>query len=332
MKRNTRKRYLGTVIDPSIGIITLNSHINLNDFSKELYPYIDRKIYVICGLWWSIESIKEIIQMIYIIAKNKILYPKINVSILCNTQKELKILKFLKINAIYCNHNCFIDENIFDINNNKKKYKAVYNAVLSRFKRHILCSKIEGLTLITYKYDNTKYKKYLEENLHSAVWQNYKENGAIVFLTSDESASVYNQSYVGLALSKVEGAMYSSTEYLLCGIPVVSTKSKGGRDIFYNIYNSIICKANSTDVSMAVDILSKRNVNPYKIRKDTLELMLAHRQRFVEHINLIIKKNNLGYDIRDTWNNWYINKLRHELYVEDLKDLLFKKAVEVNQF
>ena len=39
---------------------------------------------------------------------------------------------------------------------------------------------------------------------------------------------------VGLCLSEEEGAMFASIEYLLCGLPVVSTPNMGGRDFFFD--------------------------------------------------------------------------------------------------
>ena len=43
-------------------------------------------------------------------------------------------------------------------------------------------------------------------------------------------------------MSSQEGAMYSSVEYLLCGLPIVSTKSTGGHDVFFTDTNCIIAE------------------------------------------------------------------------------------------
>ena len=45
---------------------------------------------------------------------------------------------------------------------------------------------------------------------------------------------------VGGVFSEEEGACWASSEYLLCGLPVVSTHSRGGRDVWYSGHNSLI--------------------------------------------------------------------------------------------
>jgi hypothetical protein len=240
-------------LDADAGIIVLNDYANLFLLSKEMGKDLKRDIHIICGLWWSVEIPKLLCKIIFIILRNRVLYPKIKVSILCNTKREHKLLRLFGIDSVFCNHNCFIDENIFTNRPRApKKYAAVYNAVLYDFKRHSLVAAIKGnVAFLTYRYENATYKNHLD-------------NAALV--------EAYNESYTGLALSSVEGAMYASCEYLLCGIPVVSTRSKGGRDVFFDDYNSIIADAVPEQV----------------------------------------------YDIADTWDEWYVNKLRNEFTGTDL--------------
>jgi glycosyltransferase involved in cell wall biosynthesis len=39
---------------------------------------------------------------------------------------------------------------------------------------------------------------------------------------------------VGLCLSTVEGSNYASMEYMLAGLPIVSTPSIGGREVYFD--------------------------------------------------------------------------------------------------
>ena len=55
-------------------------------------------------------------------------------------------------------------------------------------------------------------------------------------MNDEEVNNFLNQCKVGIILSEVEGANYASIQYLLAGLPVVSTKSKGGRDVFFDPY------------------------------------------------------------------------------------------------
>lgn len=314
---SNKRKYFGIILDTENKILVLNSHLNIFPISKELSSYTEEEIHIVAGIWWSLESIKETFKLLYHILRNKLLFPNIKISILCNTKSEVNRLNFFGINAILCNHNCFIDENIFYIQKKSKKYDAVYNAVLSKFKRHYLCKEINKLALITYKFENVQLKQKLDKEFKKPIWLNYQGDKSF-FLSSSDLCDAYNESAVGLALSKVEGAMYSSTEYLLCGIPVVSTKSKGGRDIFYNKNNSIIVSANAKKIKEAVDFFLKHGYDSLKIRGDTLLVIKEHRNNFFKHINEIYKNKGIVKDISAEWDKWFVNKLRNELYIEDI--------------
>jgi glycosyltransferase involved in cell wall biosynthesis len=83
-----------------------------------------------------------------------------------------------------------------------------------------------------------------------------------------------NQAYCGLALSAIEGGMHASMEYLLCGLPVVTTESLGGRSYFLNSNNSIFVDDNSDAVLSAVNEL-KKGFNPdrsQEIRDDAITM------------------------------------------------------------
>jgi glycosyltransferase involved in cell wall biosynthesis len=324
------KKYFGTLLDADAGIIVLNDYANLFLLSKEIGKDLKRDIHIICGLWWSVELPKLLCKIIFIILRNRVLYPKIKVSILCNTKREHNLLRLFGIDSVFCNHNCFIDENIFTYRPGAaKKYDAVYNAVLNDFKRHSLVAAIKGkVAFLTYRFENTAYKSHLDETLKNISWLNYSNGKQPVFLDNAVLVEVYNESYTGLALSAVEGAMYASCEYLLCGIPVVSTKSKGGRDVFFDDYNSIIAGAVPEQVSMAVERLKTANKDPMVIRTTVISRMKEHRRRFIKHVNRILRVKGLGYDIADTWDKWYVNKLRNELTAADLLVQLNDRPVD----
>jgi len=313
-----REIYCGTIIDKEAKIILLNSHQNLHSFSSQLKGKIDGQIDLLCGLWWSIEGLKQVVKLLFIILRNKFKFPNIRVTILCNTLKEHKLLKLLNIRSIYCNHNCFIDYNLFNIDYNVKKiYSAVYNAVLSDYKRHLLCSGIPDLALVTYNFKNFRYKKLLDTVLEKPTWLNYKVNSEPRLLNTEEIIKIYNEANCGLALSKIEGAMYSSTEYLLCGLPVVSTSSTGGRHIFYTSNNSIITNANTKDIGEAVKFWNDNVVDRDLIRAECISVMESHRKVFTNYINSLFIEKGFRKNVEDTWDSWYVNKLRNDFYIED---------------
>jgi len=316
--------YFGTVIDRRHRIIALNTSEQVCSISKLINTKIKSRVDILCGLWWSTENFKDITKLLYIIFRNYILYPNIKIHILCNTLKEYNYLKWLGVNCIYCNHNAFVDETVFNIlPGQTKRFNAVYNAVLREFKRHYLCENIDELVLVTYNFNNVEYYSQVKELLKGAIWLNFIEDESSPrMFNNDELCKIYNESHIGLALSKIEGAMYASIEYLLCGIPVVSTVSRGGRDVFFNSKNSAICLDTKEDVQNKIDIMKKRNIDPIGIRNEAIELMQEHRDIFISYINGIYKKRSVNEDAGKTWGLWFINKLRNEYSADQLLDEL----------
>ncbi|KAL4440414.1 hypothetical protein ABPG75_003415 [Micractinium tetrahymenae] len=62
----------------------------------------------------------------------------------------------------------------------------------------------------------------------------------LAYLSPAEVYAALNHSEVGALLSALEGPCWASTECLLCGLPVVSTRCSGGREVWYSQDNSII--------------------------------------------------------------------------------------------
>ncbi|MDR8393376.1 glycosyltransferase [Aliifodinibius sp. S!AR15-10] len=300
-----------TVIDRKAKVLLLNNYEDLPEIAKGLSD-LRYDIDIICGTWWTLEHIKRVIKVAYIYYSVNNKYDNINVIIACNTLKEYRYLKILGIEVLFCNQNCFVDENLFRICDKvDRKYKAIYNAVLKEWKRHYLCNEIENLGIVTYNFSNTEYKNRLDKSLDDPYWFNYN-NGEPLFLNNEQLVKALNQAQVGLALSKEEGAMYASIEYLMCGLPVVSTSSKGGRDVFFNNKNSVIVEPTPSAVKEGVDYFLERDIDPYQIREVTLNKIHEHRERFISYVNKLIKKKGVSHDISDTWNQWFVHKLRHE--------------------
>jgi len=179
-------------------------------------------------------------------------------------------------NGELINQNCFIDENIFQIRFEDKSYNAIYTSRIRPFKRHYLASKVARLALVVGQaWEVESSREDLPENVYI--------NTSV--LTPTEVSIQVSKSKVGLILSEMEGACYSSSEYLLLGIPVVSTWSKGGREVWYNDYNSIVCNPNEDEVAEAVTKMCQRNIDSTVIRGGHLSLARKFRNKFIESID-----------------------------------------------
>lgn len=291
-------------------------HLWINQHTGKIFSetFRRKKVYFIFLLWWSTESISMVSRIKYILSKHKNKYPEHNFFFLCNSKREYKLFRKFDIPCIFCNNSALIDEKIFTIMlREKKKYDAVYNAQMAWLKRHTLASKIDNLALITY-FDGVKSSNFCyiitKKFLSNAAWLNQpcssKDNG---YLNPAAVTRYLNQARVGLCLSAVEGTMYASIEYLLCGLPVVSTESTGGRDIFFDKEYVKIVDNSKIAVKKGVDEMIKRNISPNYIRKKTLKKMKPHRERFINLIQKIYTKEGINRKFKDEWNKVFINKM-----------------------
>jgi len=277
-------------------------------FPKELAR---KRINFVLGTWWNLGNVNAIRSTAqkYLDFTQK--FPLCRITYLANTRKELMLLRLAGIPAIFCNHNCFVDEKMFKPDGTEKKYDAIYNATIRRYKRHSLASQISRLALVHYGEEDDAYFASVRDVLAEAEWLNLRGD-SYFWINECELPSHLNASKVGLCLSKTEGAMYASMEYLLCGLPVVTTRNTGGRDVFFDPKYVCWVDDDAASVSEGVAELIRRKLDPEIIRRDTIEKMQPHRERFIRLIQSIYDHERAGRDFRSEWDNVFVNKMRHE--------------------
>lgn len=198
------------------------------------------------------------------------------------------------------NNNAWLDERAYSICSRKKIYDALYIARPVTFKRHFLAAKISNLALLAGDSCHGGEKASLPQC----------KNNPFQFLNKRQISEICGQSHCGIILSEEEGACFASSEYLLCGIPVVSTKSRGGRDLWYNKDNSILCESNQDAVKEAVDAVRFKNFNAEDLRRDHINKMHKFRLKFKNVLN----KKTLGcagaadLSLPESGINWYCNE------------------------
>ena len=230
-----------------------------------------------------------------------------NLVCMANTHEEVKAARDLgMIYSDLINHNCWLDYNLYKCQNRPTRtYDLVCNARPEKWKRVHLAKDIEKLAIIQGNL-NRKHQ-YVDYKLMNPAYLNDKR------IPPAEVVSIINQSEAGGIFSQVEGACYSSSEYLLCGIPVISTPSKGGRDIFYNSDNSIIVNPDSRDVVAAVTSLISRRKNahysPHDIRNQHIEISNSMRRTFKHIIARIFALHYKGILSDSYFDEFFVNKL-----------------------
>lgn len=282
---------------------------------QEILPRNER-VYIFCFLWWSREFPYMVDPIPKFLNTYKEICPYHQFIFLCNTKPEKQFLEKYNLEAIYCNHNAFLDESRYDIVPNiEKKYDALYNAKLVDWKRHHLAARIKNLALLAHtQFDPSDRDKVLGKRLRhkllsGATWLNDNFGESERNIPPEELPQYINQAKVGLCLSAIEGAMYASMEYLLCGLPVVSTKSQGGRDVFFDKEYVKICLPNSFFVARGVKELIKRNIPPQYVRSKALEKIKPHRERFIERVQNIYDAEGAMKNFQSNWHSIFTDKL-----------------------
>jgi len=98
----------------------------------------------------------------------------------------------------------------------------------------------------------------------------------------DDVPGIFNRARVGLALSKREGAMFASLEYLFCGLPVVTTHNRGGRNRYLTPRNSAFVADDPAAVAAAVAAFVAHPPDPWAIRREGLEMVHRDRLAYVD--------------------------------------------------
>jgi glycosyltransferase involved in cell wall biosynthesis len=252
--------------------------------------------FVYCG-WFHDDWFAKVYNEIF----ENLKLNKNNFFFLFNSPLEQAILNKYNFIGEVINHNCWLDENFFSAHSVEKQYDAILIARKSKFKRHYLANKVRNLALIvsgSNHYHDVDYK--MPESIfcpsEPVPYQNIPQ--------------LINQAKSGLILSHKEGACFSSSEYLLCGIPVVSTQSYGGRDVWYNEYNSIICEDNPEQIASAVEYFVNNPKDPNKIRQDHIDLSKKHRQKFIDILDILFDRYEVSLDAEKYFVDNFFHKMR----------------------
>ena len=298
---------------------------NINDiqlFSKIIGE--NKLAYFIISFWWTLfdgpNNIKHI-QKSYRLHQQK--YPKHKIIFLFNNMDEYKLFRKKRIPCEYIHQNAMVDFEIFKPLELIKKYDIVYNGRLEEMKRHYLlreCSNIGLISGYVHKIDEKKirYIERLKANIPEAEILNYdlplqlKEfslNLELPLLGPEEVCQRINRAKVGVILSAREGACYASMEYLLSGIPVVSTINIGGRDVFFDNRYCRIVRSDPTAIKNAVYDLIKKDLTPTFIRNETFKKVTPHILNMKNLISKLMFKGNEKKDFDGYWDKIYINKL-----------------------
>ena len=212
-----------------------------------------------------------------VISKFKESSPTSRIIVLCNSENECVVLGKLGNEIRFINQNCFLDERRYLPLSRKRVYDAAYIARLTPCKRHGLIPK-ELAPRILLMGTLTPYQS--EKDYADMVHERFAESRWITRFNAVKISEYLAMAKCGLVLSAREGASFCSSEYLLCGLPVVDTPAIGGRSVLYP--EEYVKYADSTPESIAecVDYWGANRPDPKAVRIAWLEKVRPHREAY----------------------------------------------------
>ncbi len=293
-------------------------HLEGFEHNWDLIPYLNNRIYTF--ITWPCYFHKWLYELsVNSLYTQNSTYDKHNIIWLSPDLDGILWAFEYGFKAILCNHNCLLDYTRFTIIPEKDIiYDLVMNCRPEKWKRPDLAENVENLAYIKgIAYGQKEVYDYTKLNCK------YMNINRIPLL---EVMKIYNQSYCGGIFSESEGACYSSSEYLLCGLPVISTVSRGGRDTWYNKKNSLIIDPTREAVTTAIE-LCKYNIthnifDREEIRKTHIELSNKMRMNFIKHTQMIFDCHNIHADASAYWDSVYFNKMKDSFEVDKCAEKL----------
>jgi glycosyltransferase involved in cell wall biosynthesis len=279
---------------------------------------------------WTIESsgFPEAIRQRFLSHIER--YPRHELRFICNTPKETELLTGAGLPATFLNKNFMVSDRIFHpIPTAEVEFDAVYNARFVTEKRHELAAAIPRVGYIAYLDQEGGRREQFHALLSAALSRNPDHallneivDGQPAGMSHEQVNAALNRAAVGLLLSDREGSSYASMEYMLAGLPVVSTPSRGGRDVFFDPEYCIVCEPDPRTIRDAVAALRARSIPRAVVRERTLARIGADRKRFLVMIDDLIAE--LGGERRYSGTAWpfgHANGVRWAPFKEHLAEL-----------
>ena len=251
---------------------------NLEAFKKSIPQ--NEKFTLFLQLGWSAELPEVAAELKTRLAEARNAFPECRFIILANAPGEVDILKEF-VEVYLAQHNAFLDPKRYPLaKRNKRKYDALYIARITPFKRHELALKVNNLHLIgSFSEKERDYFESTIARFSHAQWSQKVPS----FLIGRE----IGKAACGLALSAIEGAMFSCGEYSLCGVPVVTTRNMGGRDTLLPDFAVKIADDNAESTAQSVQYWVDNPIDPQEIRQAYLALAMPQKAMVQELMNSI---------------------------------------------
>jgi glycosyltransferase involved in cell wall biosynthesis len=241
------------------------------------------KFTMLLQLGWSAEVPEVAAELQSRLAEAREAFPEARFIILANAPGEVAVIKEC-CEVCLASHNAFLAPERYPLAKRKPRtFDALYIARITPFKRHYLAEKIKSLHLIgSYSPQEEEYCTRTMARFQNAVWSRKVPSFFIGRKICDAAC--------GLALSAIEGAMFSCGEYTLCGVPVVNTRNLGGRDTLLPDFAVRYAEDTAESVAENVEFWVNNPVEPEALREGFLRLAAPQKAEVQDIVNSIAGK------------------------------------------
>ncbi len=207
-----------------------------------------------------------------------------------NTPREAELLRAEGLRAEFLNKNFTVSKSFFHpVTGTAIDFDAIYNARFVTGKRHELAALVPRVAYLAYVEPEAERLTEFSALYGAAMTRspghrllNMLQEGRPLAMNAADVNAALARAAVGLMLSATEGANYASMEYMLAGLPVVSTPSAGGRDVYFDPDFCVVCDPDPVAVRDAVAALRARNIPREQVRDRTFEKIVPARRRFLD--------------------------------------------------
>ena len=234
------------------------------------------------------------------------------------SKEDVNHFKNTKFNYFLVNRSSFVPLHIFTFDRNiPKQYNFVYNGnfpvngkLKKHYKRWDLCpTSISDIAIIDGNVNKHPNLETRNKNLkNQGIKYSYINDN---FLPYSEVARIYQKSKIGIILSLREGGCFASQEYLACGLPVVSTKSISGRNLYYDKYNSIVCEPTKEAVTESCLEMLRRvdnhEIDGERIRNDFIKRMNERFTMWKKSIQDGFERLGIEVDFEEMFKEIFLN-------------------------
>lgn len=246
-------------------------------------------VVLVSNAWSLLSRYKDCSEFVDVVAAykaHKVRYPQHAVIFLANDPLEKFMLDWQGVECVVFQHNGFYHPDSMPLSAGPvvKDVDALYVARIEPYKRVELMAELRSACVVFAGVDQAYFRQISHLLRHVRFANGDPLAPEAVPLPLSAVTAWCARARCGLCLSELEGAMFASIEYLLCGLPIVSTRSVGGRDEYFDERYWIICDDTPAAVATAVHDVIARRLDAGEIRAWTLATIMAKRAAFLQYL------------------------------------------------